>query len=153
MNWLNWQIWATFGMALIMADAFVINSSVIIWFGIGGVFVAAMVFVYPDTGWMWQLGVFATVSPLSLALWKWYEKKRPRGAPDSPNLNKKGAEYIGNIYTLEGPMENGIGRIKIGDTSWLAKGDERLNLSAGGKVMVEDIQGTTIVVKKTREQT
>lgn len=150
---MNWQIWVSLAMVLIIADIFVISSAVIIWLGIGAAFAAAVVFFYPDVGWMWQFGAFAIMSPLSLALWKWYEKTHPRTAPNNPNLNRKGIEYIGNIYTLEGPMENGIGRIKIGDASWLARGEINLNLSAGDEVMVEDVQGTTIVVKKPGEPT
>ena len=59
---MNWQIWASLAMVLIIADVFAINSTVIIWFGIGAAFaaVAAAIGVgNADTGWMWQLGVFA----------------------------------------------------------------------------------------------
>ena len=153
---MNWQIWVALAMVLIIADVFALNSTVIMWFGIGAAFAAVVAAIgvgTPDTGWMWQLGVFAVAAPLSLGLWKWYEKKHPRNAPDNPNLNKKGAEYIGNIYTLEGPMKNGIGRIKIGDTSWPAKGEKSLSLSTGARVMVEDVRGTIIVVKNLGEQT
>ena len=89
---MNWQIWVALAMVLIIADVFALNSTVIMWFGIGAAFaaVAAAIGVgTPDTGWMWQLGVFAVAAPLSLGLWKWHEKKHPRTAHDNPNLNQK----------------------------------------------------------------
>jgi len=160
-NWMHlldwsgwgWQFWLAAGAVMVIVDAFIINTAVIMWFGIGAGLVAALLYIHPGLSGLWQLGVFGASSPLALLGWKWWDKKRPRKEPDSPHLNKKGAEYIGRVFPLEGAMENGVGRIKIGDTSWTAKSNQNANLPAGGKVLVEEVRGTTIIVKKFEEQT
>jgi len=155
MDWSGWgwQFWLTAGAVMVIIDAFIINTAVVMWFGIGAGLVAALLYIHPGLSGLWQLGVFGVSSPLALLGWKWWDKNRPRKEPDRLHLNKKGAEYIGRVFPLEGAMENGVGRIKIGDTSWTAKNNQNANLPAGGKVLVEGVRGTTIIVKKFEEQT
>ncbi|RKW19041.1 MAG: NfeD family protein, partial [Cardiobacterium sp.] len=48
-------------------------------------------------------------------------------------LNKRGAQYIGREYTLDTPVENGYGKLKIGDSLWTINGE---NLPAGTTIII-----------------
>ena len=49
----------------------------------------------------------------------------------------------GRVFTLETPIKDGEGRIRVDDSSWRVTGADRF---AGAKVRVVRVEGTTLVV-------
>lgn len=106
---------------------------------------AVILFVVPDMGWQQQLLVFALASVIfTLLYWKLFRRFNDRS--DQPLLNDRAAQLIGRQLVLAGPIENGLGRIQIGDTLWRAQADE--NIAAGSKIEIVDSQGMVLVVKQ-----
>ena len=52
--------------------------------------------------------------------------------------------YIDRVFTLETAIENGFGKVRVGDTLWRAKGND---LAAGTKVKVTAADGIVLVVE------
>ena len=53
---------------------------------------------------------------------------------DQPLLNRRGEQLVGRIATLTEPINDGRGRIKLGDTLWRVSGPD---LPAGTQVRVK----------------
>lgn len=63
---------------------------------------------------------------------------------DVPALNRRGEQYIGRVFTLTEPIVNGVGKVKVDDTTWKVNGDD---MEAGAKVRVVAIDGTVFKVE------
>ena len=66
---------------------------------------------------------------------------------DHENLNKRGAQKIGKRAVVEAAFESGRGKVKYGDTLWLAESEGGADLAAGANVEITDVRGTTMIVK------
>ena len=63
---------------------------------------------------------------------------------DRPDLNVRGQQYVGRSVVVEQAIENGRGRVRVGDTLWSAEGPDT---PAGTSVTVTGTRGTVLVVK------
>jgi len=63
---------------------------------------------------------------------------------DQPFLNQRGSEYVGRTLTLTEAIKNGIGRIRIGDSSWRVEGPD---CPVGTLIEVVGIEGTRLQVR------
>ena len=97
----------------------------------------------PEISWTIQLTLFAVLSIASLFIWNSYLKNRPEHS-DQPPLNQRGRQYIGRRFTLESDIVNGIGKIRVDDTTWRVEGPD---LPAGSNVVVTDVDGTNLIVQ------
>ncbi len=72
---------------------------------------------------------------------------RPRQseAPaDQPFLNRRADALVGRIFTLEKPIVDGAGTVRIGDTVWRVNGPD---VPAGSRVKVMRADAPTLVVE------
>ncbi|MGI9390719.1 MAG: NfeD family protein, partial [Boseongicola sp.] len=93
--------------------------------------------------WQWQLVIFGVLSFATALLVRRYVT--PQTAPsDQPGLNERGSYYIDRIVVVEEPIENGRGRVRLGDTLWAAQGPD---LAAGAKAKITKLDGTVLVVE------
>lgn len=63
----------------------------------------------------------------------------------SPYLNQRAHQYINRHFTLEEPIINGRGRVRVDDTIWCVEGED---LPAGTRIQVVDVDGTILKIKK-----
>ena len=95
--------------------------------------------------WKVQLIVFA-VSAVAVALgWRAYRKRRPAAETDQPALNRRGTQYVDRHFTLEEPIVNGQGKLRIDDTIWKIQGED---LPEGTKVRVAGVDGTLLRIER-----
>jgi len=64
---------------------------------------------------------------------------------DHPLLNKRGSQYIGRVFSLYKPIENGEGKIKVDDSIWKVHGED---CDIKTRVKVTAIRGTVFDVEK-----
>jgi inner membrane protein len=64
---------------------------------------------------------------------------------DLPDLNERGQQYIGRSLVVEQAIQNGRGKVRAGDTLWLAEGPDA---PAGSRVKVTATRGTLLVVER-----
>ncbi|MBE9541419.1 MAG: NfeD family protein, partial [Proteobacteria bacterium] len=73
-----------------------------------------------------------------------------RAETDHPLLNKRGAQYIGRVFSLIEPIENGRGKIRVDDSIWTVQGED---CPVDTKVEVTSVDGTLFVVKLVLDKT
>ena len=139
--WLWWII----GLALLILEI-ILPGVFMLWFGIAAIIVGTISLTLGESAlWPWQAQViaFAVLSLISAIIGrKYFYSTRPD--TDQPNLNARGAQMIGRFSILSDPLENGTGRVKLGDTIWRVVGPD---LPAGSRVKVVDIEAGTLRVE------
>jgi membrane protein implicated in regulation of membrane protease activity len=71
---------------------------------------------------------------------------RYRERNQQPNsLNQRGNQMIGLQLTLDSALQNGIGHVRVGDSSWRVQADQ--NLPAGTLVEVVAVEGITLRIQ------
>lgn len=136
--------WLGFGVLLIILEVLFGAHFFLFWLGAVSLMVSVITWLFPDVHWHYQLLIFALGSLISIIGWRQFIKHHPFNKVTS-TLNRRMQQYMGRSFTLEDPIVNGIGRIKVGDTYWRVEGP---NLSAGTDVIVVGVDGVTLKVKQ-----
>ena len=131
------------GAAVLVVLEIVAPGAVFLWLAIAAACVGGLVFFLPETDWKWQVAVFAVLSVVSIVLSRRYMKKNPE-VTDHPTLNRRGQGHVGREFTLGQAIENGRGRIDLGDSSWRIEGPD---LPAGRRIRVTAVDGATLKVE------
>ena len=113
------------------------------WLGIAAAAVGLILLVFPDLGIETQLVLFAIASIVSVIAWRKYRETRPF-VTDQPNLNRRGHQYIGRVFSLTSPIDNGVGKVTVDDSTWKVKGPD---LPAGSHIKVTGVEGVVFTVE------
>lgn len=145
MEWLDpivfWHWWILAGVLLILeltAPAFFF-----LFLGIAAAAVGLILLVIPGMSLETQLVVFAVGSIVTVLAWRKYREAHPTKT-DQPNLNRRGHQYIGRVFTLKEPITNGVGKVTVDDSTWRVKGPDQ---PAGTKIKVTGIDGTILTIE------
>ena len=145
MDSIDFNHWFWFVLALVLGGLEMALPGVIfIWLAIASVIVGGVVFIDPAISWEVQFVVFSVLGIISVFMGRAYLRKNPIISEDE-NLNNRGARYIGHKYQLERALVNGEGKIKIGDSQWLVRGD--FEAEAGSNVKVIGSDGVVLIVE------
>ena len=115
-----------------------------LWMAASGFVTGCLLLLIPAIGTELQILIFSVLSVVAITVWKLYGKKHPI-ATDHPLLNKRGDQYIGRVFSLYKPIENGEGKIKVDDSIWKVHGDD---CDINTKVKVIAVRGTVFDVEK-----
>jgi membrane protein implicated in regulation of membrane protease activity len=66
-----------------------------------------------------------------------------------PDINAPGSQFIGRIIVVEDAITGGRGKVRAGDSVWLAEGEDA---PAGTRVLVTGVNGTALVVTHDTEE-
>jgi inner membrane protein len=135
--------WMILGVALVVVEM-ILPGVVFMWMGIAAGITGFVVIAFPQLGWEGQLIVFACFSVISVVGGRIWISKRPTET-DHPTLNRRGEQYVGRHFTLEEPIINGVGKLRVDDTTWKITGDD---LAAGTAVAVVSADGVILRVEK-----
>jgi len=133
--------WILLAIMLIILEAFA-PGAFFLWPAIAAGLVGLALAALPGLGWEVQLTLFGVFSVLSLILGRRYLKRNPI-ATDTPTLNRRGHQYIGRVFTLEQPIVNGTGKLRVDDTTWKIRGRD---CSAGTRMRVTGVEGVVLLV-------
>jgi len=139
---LNYWKWGIFALVLLIVEMLA-PGAFFLWLGIAAAVVALMLFIAPDIGWEAQFLVFSAVSIISLYIWHNRLKKIPT-ATDEPTLNRRGEQYIGRTFTLQEPVVNGVGKIRVDDSTWKIEGED---CETGTRVEIIGVDGVVFRFK------
>ena len=138
--------WLAFGIVLMLVEVLV-PGVLFLWLGAAAIVTGLILLGVPEMGWQLQLVVFAILSVVSVFVGRKYVYTNPEPT-DHPTLNRRGENFIGQQYTLEGATDGGKGRIKIGDSLWaVAVSPQGAELAADTRVTVTSVDGSTLVVE------
>lgn len=133
----NWLILA---LVLYALEAFVPGVNMV-WFGTAALVVGLLVFGTGIT-WPWQLIAFAVISIVTAFAVRRFARSGTHMS-DLPDLNVRGAQYIGREFVVAEPIMGGRGRVKVGDTLWQAEGEDA---PEGARVRVTGVDNTVLKV-------
>lgn len=135
----NWFILA---VAMLLLET-VVPGVHFMWFGLAAVSIGVLALILP-IAWQWQLIAFAILSLIAI-LWIRRYWRSELIKTDEPDLNIRGAQYIGRVVTIEEAITGGRGKIRVGDTLWQAKGGD---MPAGTRVKITGSDGTVLIVER-----
>jgi len=136
--------WWILAVALLVLEVFA-PGAFFLWMGVGAGIVGIILLIAPDMGWEYQIMVFSIFSVVSIASWRLFIRKHPTET-DKPTLNRRGEQYVGRVFTLSEPIVNGLGKIRVDDSTWKVMGED---CDAGTKIKVVNVDGTVLKVEHT----
>ncbi len=139
-----WSWWIA-GFILLAAEL-VAPGVFLIWIGIASLVIGALSLLFWDAAfWAWQLQLvlFAALSIAFALLGRKYFGKN-REANDEPFLNQREASLVGRTATLQEPVVEGRGRIRLDDTWWSVNGED---IPAGTRVRIAAARGRTLTIE------
>jgi membrane protein implicated in regulation of membrane protease activity len=132
--------WLIFGLIL-MALELLAPGIFLFWLGLAAFLVGVLSFVV-QLSWQTQLLIFAILAVAAVPLWRRMARPNP-GANNSPFLNKRADALVGRVCTLEKPIVDGFGRVRIDDTVWRVAGPDA---PAGSRVKFVQADGASLTV-------
>jgi membrane protein implicated in regulation of membrane protease activity len=134
--------WAIFGAVLGVIEV-AVPAMVCIWLAAAAGGVAAIAWRYPGLAWEHQALIFAALAVASVVLGRTAFARV--GSPQSDRrLNRRAESYVGRMFTLDGAIVDGRGRLKVDDTVWLVAGPD---LPPGTRVRVIGSDNTLLRVE------
>lgn len=137
--------WFLLGFALLIGEALV-PGIYLVWFGTSALIVgsASLLPFAAINQWSWttQIVVFAILSLLSVMLARRFFPSEKEG-DDAGKMNDPMGRHVGREATLLEAMENGAGRVRIGDTTWRVRGTDA---PAGTRVKVTGVEDGALTV-------
>ena len=132
--------WLVLGLVLAIAEM-VVPGVFLIWFAAAALVVGLLSFVVP-LGLPLQVVLFAVLSVVSVVASRRWLRGHPVESAD-PLLNQRGQQLVGRQVVVTHAIEGGTGRVRCGDTEWLAQGPDT---EAGAKLTVTGSTGSTLIV-------
>jgi inner membrane protein len=133
--------WALVGFSLLILEL-LLPGVFLIWIGIAALLLAAVLLVVA-LPLLWQGVLFAGLSLVTVAIgWRWYRRSPD---PGQGALRQPEAQMIGRHGVVVEAIAHGRGKVKVGDTVWLAEGPA---LAAGSAINVVAQSGTVLTVKR-----
>lgn len=133
--------WLALGLILAVAEM-AIPGVFLIWMA-GAALVTGLAAWALPIGVPLQIVLFAVLSILAVFSGRRYIAGHPVVSAD-PKMNDRGARVIGEMVTVTQAIEGGEGRVKLGDSEWLAKGGDA---PVGTRLRVAGHDGVVLIVE------
>jgi inner membrane protein len=132
--------WLIFGF-IVMALELMAPGVFLFWFGLAALLVGLVSFAV-HLSWQVQLLLFAVFALAAVPIWRRLASSSGR-ADSNPFLNRRASALVGRVFTLEKPIVDGTGTVRIDDTIWRVAGPDA---PAGSKVKVVQADGANLTV-------
>ena len=111
------------------------------WLGLAALLVGLLSFAV-DMSWEIQLIVFAVLSLAAVPVWRRLARAKS-SSPEHDFLNRRADALVGRVFTLEKPIQDGVGTVRVDDTVWRVAGPDA---PAGSRVRVVRADGASLTV-------
>jgi membrane protein implicated in regulation of membrane protease activity len=138
---LTWWQWIIGAVVLAALETFM-PGAVAIWFAASAAVVGLLLVLLP-LPWQWQWVLFAVLGVVAMLWYRSYKKANP-DVDERPTLNLRGQQYVGQVFTLVEPIDQGVGKIRVGDGVWKVSGSDA---PAGTAVRVVGVDGAMLKVE------
>jgi membrane protein implicated in regulation of membrane protease activity len=133
--------WLIFGFILMVLELLA-PGVFLFWLGLAALLVGLVSFgLHPS--WQTQLLMFAVFAALAVPVWRRLARRSGGSDEASPFLNRRAAALVGRVFTLEKPIIDGWGTVRIGDTVWRVAGPDA---PAGSRVKIVQVDGANLTV-------
>jgi len=133
--------WLVFGIIL-MALELVAPGVFLFWLGLAALLVGLLSFVVHPS-WQLQILTFAVFAAAAVPLWRRVARSHTAVSKSNPFLNKRADALVGRVFTLEKPIIDGSGTVRIDDTIWRVAGPDA---PAGSRVKIVRADGASLTV-------
>jgi membrane protein implicated in regulation of membrane protease activity len=132
--------WALLGLVLLILEVLAPGVS-FLWIGAGALLLALLVWLLPALALWAQFLLFGALTLAAVVL----THKLRKAPPAATGLNQRGQSYVGRSFTLDSPIVDGIGSMRVDDGQWRIAGPD---LPAATRVRVVAVDGATLKVEK-----
>jgi membrane protein implicated in regulation of membrane protease activity len=136
----SWN-WLIFGLIL-MALELLAPGVFLFWLGLAALLVG-VVSLALQPSWQLQLLLFAGFAAAAVPLWRRLARRETGASITNPFLNKRADALVGRVFTLEKPIVDGSGTVRIDDTVWRVAGPDT---PAGSRVRIVRADGASLTV-------
>ncbi|MCG7394410.1 NfeD family protein [Microvirga sp. ACRRW] len=133
--------WIILGLVLIGVELMA-PGIFFLWLGLAAIATGLLDAAF-DLSWQTAFIIFALLSVAAVILGRYVTRAKDQAEAPASHLNQRGQALVGRVFTLETPIKDGEGRIRVDDSSWRVTGADRLK---GAKVRVVRVEGSTLVV-------
>jgi len=145
MDWLegfdaHW-IWLTLGVVLAGLELMV-PGIYLIWLAVAAIITGVLTLAL-DLSLPFQVIDFVFLSLIIAFSAKRFLRDKPIESSD-PLMNRRGARLVGESALVVQAIEHGSGRVKIGDSEWIARGPDA---AAGERVRIRGSEGAILLVE------
>jgi len=133
--------WLIFGLIL-MGLELLAPGVFLFWLGLAAFLVGVLSFVV-HPAWQTQILMFAIFAALAVPLWRRVARSNASASKSNPFLNKRSDALVGRVFTLEKPIVDGAGTVRIDDTIWRVAGPD---VPAGSRVKIVQADGASLTV-------
>ena len=144
MDWLSGNdhwVWLTLGLMLAGLEM-LIPGVYLIWLAAAAIITGVLTLTL-DLSLPVQLIDFVFLSLIVAFSAKRFLGERPIESSD-PLMNRRGARLVGETALVVQAIEHGSGRVRLGDSEWLAHGP---NAAAGERVRISGSEGAILLVE------
>ena len=135
--------WIILG-GILLAIELIAPGTFILWLGVSAILVGLISFVI-DWSWQEKSVGFVILALASLIMWwRLIRPARREGASDQPFLNERAQGFVGRVFTLEKPIVDGTGTVRIGDTVWRVTGPD---CAAGRRIKIARAERAMLFVE------
>ncbi len=139
---LTWWHWIVGALALAAFETFM-PGAVAIWFAVSAGLVGLLLVVVP-LPWQWQWVLFAALGLVAMLAYRKYKRLHPE-PEEQPTLNRRGLQYVGQVFTVVEEIRDGAGKVQIGDTVWKVSGPDA---PVGARVRVTGADAALLTVER-----
>jgi hypothetical protein len=133
--------WLVFGL-LLMGLELMLPGVFLFWVGLAALLVGLLsVAIAPP--WQLQLLMFAVFAAAAVPIWRRVARSNSGVSNSNPFLNKRSEAMIGRVFTLEKPIVDGAGTVRVDDTIWRVAGPDT---PAGSRVRIVRADGASLTV-------
>jgi membrane protein implicated in regulation of membrane protease activity len=133
--------WLIFGVLLMVLELFA-PGVFLFWLGLAALLVGLISFaVHP--AWQTQVLMFAVFVTAAVPVWRRLARGGQEPSADNPFLNRRAEALVGRVFTLERPIVDGAGTVRVDDTVWRVAGPDT---PAGARVRVVEAKGANLTV-------
>jgi membrane protein implicated in regulation of membrane protease activity len=134
-------VWIVIGLVLAALEMLV-PGVYLIWLAVAALVTGALTFGL-GLGLPAQVIVFVSLALISAFSARRFLRDSPILSSD-PLMNQRGSRMIGETAIITQAFDGGSGRIKFGDSEWLARGPDA---EVGARVRVTGTAGTILIVE------
>ena len=113
-----------------------------LWLGLAAILVGVVSFAI-DWTWQSQIIAFVVFSLAAVPVWRRVSRVQ-KGKVADPFLNRRSDAFVGRVFTLEKPIVDGAGTVRIDDSVWRVTGPDA---PAGSRIKVISSDGGLLTVE------
>ncbi|WP_427963692.1 NfeD family protein [Altererythrobacter sp.] len=134
-------VWIAIGLVLAALEMLV-PGVYLIWLAVAAI-ITGLLTLGLDLGLPAQVVIFVSLSLIAAFSAKRFLRDTPIESAD-PLLNRRGSRLVGETALVTQALDGGTGRVKLGDSEWLARGPD---MDVGARVRITGSDGAILIVE------